>query len=335
MKARLRLPSRNVVFAFLMILSAALMVVPSRWTGGLKCARQLVAPFQDGMYVLTVGPLSPRSDTRARISAKEHHELLTKLKAAQNQIISLNLLLRELEAERPTIGLILQKLSDRSATRNGRVVPARVIAADSAAWRDTLLLDKGRRNGVSREQWVASRRLLDAGIKDGVRKGMVTLAREFLLGRIDELTPYSSRLVLLSDQDSREPVWVGRVEAETFRIAGPVELVRQGKPWAEPGQEVAFVLAGEGNGRMVISGVHEDYVNSDVIQVGDLVVSAGTSASLPIAMVVGHVVKIEDDTHRQHRRLVVRCPVDERRLRWVYIVDMVQETKMLDVAPTP
>lgn len=331
MKARLRLPSRNVVFALLMVLSAALMVLPSRWTGGLKCARQVVAPFQDGMYVLTVGP-SPGGDKPARISAKTYHELRTKLDAAQNQIISLNLLLRELEAERPTIGLILQKLSERSATRNGRIVPARVIAADPAAWRDTLLLDKGRSHGISDEQWVASRRLLDAGAKDGVRKGMVTLAREFLLGRIDELTPYSSRLVLLSDQDSREPVWIGRVEGESFRIVASHERLRDGKPWAEPGDEAAFLLVGDGQGKMIISGVHEDYVERDVIEVDDLVVSAGTSATLPIAMVVGHIVKIEDDPgHVQHRRLIVRCPVDEKRLRWVYIVDIPPRAKMLDV----
>jgi len=320
-KARLTWPSRNGVFAILMICSCILMVLPTRWTGGLKCVRQVLVPFQDGAYVLA-GGASLSDPDRAPITAEEYRELVDDLEAKRNEIVSLHQLIREMEAERPTVGLILRKLVDRTANREGKLVPARVIAYDPSAWRDTALLGGGRRRGVRNGAWVASRHRLDAGQKDGVQQGMVVLAREFLIGRVDEVTPYTSRLVLLSDLDAKAEVWIGRVEGERLCLLGSAEALRAGRHWAESGQEANFLLVGRGDGEMIVGGVHEDYVNRKAVAVGDLVISAGTSAELPVAMVIGHVEQIEDDpAQRQLRQLVVRCPLDTSRLRWVYVVD--------------
>lgn len=321
MKARLTWPSRNGVFAILMICSCILMVLPTRWTGGLKCVRQVLVPFQDGAYVLA-GGASLGGPDRAPITAEEYRELVDELEAQRNEIVSLHQLVHELEAERPTIALVLRKLVDRTANREGRLVPARVIAYDPSAWRDTALLGSGRRRAVRNGAWVASRHRLDAGQKDGVRQGMVVLAREFLIGRIDEVTPYTSRLVLLSDLEAKVEVWIGRIDGDRLRLLPSADAFRTGRRWAEIGQEANFLLVGRGNGKMIVGGVHEDYVNRKALAVGDLVMSAGTSAELPIAMVIGRVEQIEDDpAQRQLRQLVVRCPLDTSRLRWVYVVD--------------
>ncbi len=319
MRTRLRLPSRNGIFAILMACSAILMVLPTRWTGGLKCARQVLVPFQDGMYVLTAA--STAGEDLPPITDEEYRRLLRELEARRNQVASLNLLLRELEAERPTIAMTLRKLIDRAANRESALIPARVIADDSTAWRDTMLLGSGRRRGVREDDWVTSRRALDAGTKDGVRQGMIVLAQEYLIGRIEEVTPYTARLVLLSDLAAKVPVWIGRVDGKRFRVLGAAEALRDGKRWAEPGEEASFFLVGRGRGDMIVGGVHEDYVARKALAVGDLVVSAGTSAELPVAMVIGRVEEIEDDpAQRQLRQLNVRCPIDTARLRWVYVV---------------
>ncbi len=320
MKARLPLPSRGGLFALLMIASAVVMVLPTRWTGNLKCARQVLLPFQDGMTALADGP-GPSDSSRASVSEAEYHELLRQIEARNNQIVALNLMLRELEAERPAVQLILDKLVSRTASQEGRLIPARVIARDSAAWRDTLVLARGSAHGVREDAW-ASSRVLDAGGKDGVEQGMLVLAREYLLGRIREVTPYTARLVLLSDVESREPVWIGRVEDGRFRVLPSPEAIREGKQWAGSGKEASFLAAGQGSGKILVSGVHEDYVDRQVLAVDDLVVSAGTSAELPVTMVIGRVVKIQDDpAQRQLRQLVVRCPVRPGDLRWVYVID--------------
>lgn len=319
MKARLSVPSRNGIFVILMACSAILMLLPTRWTGGLKCVQQVLIPFQDGMYAITAGPTL--GEEPPAVSAEEYQQVVSELEAKRNEIVSLHLLIREIEAEHPAVTLILQRLVDRASTRESKLVPARVIAYDPSSWRDTALLGAGRSRGVDVKDWVASRRLLDAGEKDGVQQGMTVLAREYLIGYIDEVTPYSSRLVLLSDDTAQVQVWIGRVEREQFNILPSLEALRDGKRSAGPGGEAGFLLTGRGRDEMIISGVHEDYVHHKALAVGDLVVSAGSSAKLPVAMVIGKVEKIEDDpAQRQLRRLIVRCPVDTSRLRWVYVV---------------
>jgi cell shape-determining protein MreC len=324
-KARLRWPSGNGIFAILMVGSAVLMVLPSRWTNPVKTVRQILVPFQDGLYSLTASPgrSIPSRSTRSAIPAEKHDETLRELEAMRNEVISLQLQLREIEAEQPGIGTYLKKFIDRAAVREGRLIPARVVAFDPTGWRDAVLLGTGRQRGVRQDAWIASRRLLDAGTKDGVEQGMVVLAREYLIGRVEEVTPFSARVLLLSDVDFRAEVWIGRVEATRFNVLPPPEILRTGQRWAQTGQEAVFVLAGRGKGEMIVRDVHEDYVKHDVLRVGDLVVSPGTGPDLPVVMVIGQVEKIEDDpAQRQLRQLIVRCPVDTRALHWVYVVDV-------------
>ncbi|MBN1341846.1 MAG: rod shape-determining protein MreC [Phycisphaerae bacterium] len=321
MSARLRLPSRNSVFAFLMAVSVILILLPNRWTGGIKHLRQILVPFQDSVYRASSGSLHS-SESPAPVTVQEYESLLKQLEGKRNEIVSLHMMIREMDAERPEIRLILDKLLDRSATRQARIVPARVIAADPSTWRDTFLLNAGKRKGARSDAWIASRRLVDSGTEDGVELGMLVLAREYLLGRVEEVTPYTSRLYLLSDTDSKVRVWIGRVQGDRFGVLPSAEAVRAGQRWAEPGQENSFLLMGYGGGKMIVDGVHEDYVNAGAIAKGDLIVSAGTSATLPLVMVIGHIDAIQDDpAQRQLRRLIVQCPINTAHLRWVYIVD--------------
>jgi len=257
------------------------------------------------------------------IPPEHHQQVVRELEAMRNEVASLRLQLREIEAEQPIIGMYLKKFGDRSAIRGGRLIPARVIAYDPVAWRDAILLSSGRQRGVRPEAWVASRHFLDAGAKDGVQQGMVVLAREYLIGKIDEVTPFSSRVVLLSDVDSRAEVWIGRVEGTRFTVLPRLEVLRAGHTGARPGQEGLFSLAGRGKGEMLINGVHEDYVKQQILRVDDLVVSPGTGPDLPVTMVIGQITQIEDDpAQRQLRQLTVRCPIDTRALRWVYVLDV-------------
>ncbi len=325
MKARMPWPSRNGVFALLMACSVILMILPARWTNPLKTIRQIAVPFQDGLYTLTAG--SDRSPStqgnRSTVPIEQYEKLKRELEAMRNETISVQSMLHEIQAEKGTVEMYLKKFFDRSAVREGRLVPARVIAHDPASWRDAALLSAGRRKGVQLQAWVASRRFLDTGTSDGVDQGMVVLAREYLIGRIEEATPFSSRVVLLSDVDARAEAWIGRIEGTKFGVLPSPEDFRGGARWAEPGHEAVFFLTGRGKGEMVVRGVHEDYVKGQAIVAGDLVVSPGTGRDLPVAMVMGLIEAVEDDpAQRQLRQLVVRCPIDTSALRWVYVLDV-------------
>ncbi len=324
-KARLHWPNRNGLFAILMIISAVLMFVPSRYTGSVKTVRQILVPFQDGLHSLTSGSSKPATnkDTRATVPAEQYNKIVGDLEAARNELVSLQLQLREIESEQPTLGMYLRKFIDRSTIREGRLVPARVIAGEPTGLRDSFLLGGGRRRGIKIESWVASRRMIDAGTKDGVQTGMSVLAREYLIGKIEDVTPFSSRVALLSDVDAQAETWIGRVMATRFNVLSSPDAVRSGQVWAQPGQEAVFFLTGRGKGDMLVKGVHEDYIRLNALQVGDLVVSPGTGPDLPVAMLIGRVEKIEDDpSQRQLRQLIVRCPIDLRSLRWVYVLDV-------------
>jgi cell shape-determining protein MreC len=324
-KARLHLPSGNGIFAILMIGAAILMLLPSRWTAPLRTVRQVLVPFQDGLYSLTSGsprPPGSRND-RPTVPAEQYEKVVRELEAMRNEAVSLQLMLHEIEAEQGTVEMYLKKFFDRSAVRQGKLVPARVIACDPLSWRDAALLGTGRRSGVQMQAWVASRSFLDTGSKDGVEEGMVVMAREYLIGQIKEVTPFSSAVVLLSDVESRAEAWIGRIEGTTFRVVAVPEQLRGGARWAEPGHEKIFFLHGRGRGEMVVRGVIEDYIKLQAIAVGDLVVSPGSGHSLPVAMVIGRIEAIEDDpSQRQLRQLVVRCPIDTSALRWVYVLDV-------------
>ncbi len=77
----------------------------------------------------------------------------------------------------------LKKILEFRDTLGGKKIAARVIGRDPSPWRRTLILDKGTRQGIT--------------------KDMVVLVPEGLVGRILEAGPSTSRAILLTDVDSR------------------------------------------------------------------------------------------------------------------------------------
>lgn len=77
----------------------------------------------------------------------------------------------------------LRKLLEFRDTLEGKKIAARVIGWDPSPWRKTLILDKGKNQGI--------------------RKNMAVLVAEGLVGRIVEAGPSTSRAILLLDADSR------------------------------------------------------------------------------------------------------------------------------------
>ncbi|MCM8775466.1 MAG: rod shape-determining protein MreC, partial [Candidatus Omnitrophica bacterium] len=77
----------------------------------------------------------------------------------------------------------LKKILDLKQSIPAKTVAAKIIGRDLSPWRKTLILDKGQSHGI---------------VKD-----MMVLAPEGLVGRILEVGPLTSRVILLTDPDAR------------------------------------------------------------------------------------------------------------------------------------
>jgi len=111
--------------------------------------------------------------------------------------------------------------------------------------------------------------LLNAGARDGVRKGQAVLSGETLVGYIVDVGDRSSRLLLLTDINAHLPVMV-----ESSRTRA--------------------ILSGDNKDRPKLSYV----AGSPNIQVGDRVVTSSSGAAFPPGLPVGVVASVTDGTAR-------------------------------------
>ena len=111
--------------------------------------------------------------------------------------------------------------------------------------------------------------LLNAGTRDGVEKGQAVLGAEGLAGRIIEVGQRSSRLLLLTDLNSRIPIML-----ENSRYRG--------------------ILAGDNSDQPRI-----DYlpINAQVSP-GDRVITSGSGGLFPQGLPIGVIASVSDGTIR-------------------------------------
>ncbi len=128
--------------------------------------------------------------------------------------------------------------------------------------------------------------LVRAGSADGIRRGMAVINANGFIGRIVEIGRHASRVLLVTDLNSRLPV---RLEASGLRA----------------------LLTGTNGRRMQLT-----YVPPNVsVAVGALIVTSGHGGVLPPGIPVGRVDSVGRDT------ILVRPLVNWNRLTFVRIID--------------
>jgi rod shape-determining protein MreC len=106
--------------------------------------------------------------------------------------------------------------------------------------------------------------LVDAGSRDGVRRGQAAVTGEGLVGRVAEVGERSTRILLLTDLNSRIPVML------------------------EPSRERA-VMAGDNSDRPQLL-----YLRTDALpEPGDRVVTGGSGGVFPAGLPVGFVASVD------------------------------------------
>ncbi len=172
---------------------------------------------------------------------------------------------------------------------------ARLLEQENIAFRDLLgfvadpqpVFISARVIGDSGGAFVRSQ-LLNAGAADGVRNGQAVVNGDGLVGRVVSTGERSSRVLLLTDLNSRIPV-----AAETSRVRG--------------------ILAGDNTDRPRL-----DFLPVDAgLKPGDRIVTTGRGGMLPPGLPVGIVASVEDGV------ILVEPFIDWGKLEYVRVLDYV------------
>ena len=175
--------------------------------------------------------------------------------------------LRELEGENRR----LRELLESSTRLEDRVMVAGVLGVDGS---------------------ISSRLVLDKGTRHGIRRGQSVIDANGVLGQVDQVGPFSSTVVLITDSSH----------------ALPVALPRNG-------------LRSIAVGRGPAGDLHLNYVPKDAdIEVGDLLVSSGLGGRFPAGYPAATVVEVETGRGRRYAQVRLRPLADVKHAREVLMV---------------
>ncbi|MBL8880818.1 MAG: hypothetical protein JNG88_17025 [Phycisphaerales bacterium] len=265
MAFEIRLPTKTGLFAVLMAVSALLLLVgggPLNWLRGvLQPIAILQRPVSDVIRVVTPRRVEgvPEHPTREQYQAlfDENEQLRRQIAQQQSMIEGMHSRLTAVTG-----------LRDQLRDLRGQIVMAPVVALDASPRRESLLIGRGSNQiaGLRPGLWVAAAPELISDEKDSGRE---RLARQVIIGRVNEVHPFTCRVQLISDPGFRNvPVRTARVKDDgTWQLVGAESLI-----------------SGQGNGRMLM-----DRVPEDVFAAGARVVLLSPSSDLPAAMTLGRI----------------------------------------------
>lgn len=290
-------PSKPLVFAVLMVISAVVAILPARWTATFDAILQPLAWILSPVSTETrsarasVDEWGEPPPTRAEVAELRERAARLDLQLSQQQIA-----ISELEQMLAEVSGLRDQLLDLES----KIIVAPVVGGDASPARETLEIARGARDGILVGDWVA------AGAPPQVRGPAITgrdpLLQQWLVGRISQVNPYTSTVQLTTDPHF-----------------GP-ELVWASKPVSEGVWQVAdreCALIGLGNRQMRIDRAAEDYSAENWN-----VVLAPLAHPRPLALVVGRIVGSETLDTGLHYDLAVEPWADARRLAYVYVVSI-------------
>ncbi len=168
--------------------------------------------------------------------------------------------LEEARQENERLRALVQFAEERKLTKLG----ARVIGRPTSTWEGVIVIDRGS--------------------ADGVVRGMPVLAPQGLVGQIEEVSTNSSRVRLITDQESGVAAMVQSTRAVGV-VRGSIDRT-----------------------------LNMDFVDKvNVPKVGDVVITSGLGGVYPKGLVVGDIIDVDARRADLFPRIVVvsRVPVDQ------------------------
>ena len=150
-------------------------------------------------------------------------------------------------------------------------IPAQVIGRDPSNWSNSVIIDKG--------------------VNGGVHQNRAVLSTRGLVGRVIEVGKYSSRILLITDPNSKVGVMIQRNRQGGILIGSP-----------------------DGHCKMIYIALDSD------VAPGDKVITAGFGTIFPKDILVGEVLKVEKEPGRLYKSAVVKTAADLSRLEEVLCI---------------
>jgi len=165
----------------------------------------------------------------------------------------------------------LRELLDFTEAKRHKFVPAMMIAKDLSGLKDTIIIDKGKSRNV--------------------RKGMVVISGNGLVGRVREVGWSIARVLLVTDRDSVVSAIVQRTRDE-----------------------------GAVTGNMP-SGLIMKYLDLGCeVKEGDKIITSGFSGIFKKGILIGEVISVDKDASGLYLNATVRPEVDMRQLQEVLVI---------------
>lgn len=283
-----------------MAAAALLALLPGRWT---RCADGLGQPVSPLTWILSSGTRHARETLKSvgqPTPTREGFEQLRRQnRRLAQQVGQQQLLIGEMERQVAELSGLRDQLADSRA----RIIFASVVGGDTSPQRETITISKGRRHGVEQGDWVAAG--APPAERDPAATGRDLLLRQWLIGRVDEVQPYLSRVQLTTDPHfGPQRVWTARALADgTWQLA-----------------DQQCGLTGSGSGIMRIDRASKDYRAADYT-----IVLLPLAYPQPMAMAIGRVVGSQTLETGLHYELEVEPWDDPYTLSYVYVISLSQQ----------
>ncbi len=247
----------------LIIAAAALMLVGKMEPAAIERVRAQVTDAVAPILNVLSKPVDAVNDAvgegKSLLDLREEN---ARLRAERDRLLQWQAIARKLDSENTALRELLNFIPDS----NAETISARVIGDAGGAFARTMILN--------------------AGSREGVRKGQAVITGAGLVGRVQEVGLHSSRLLLLSDLNSRIPVVI-----ENSRVRGVVSGVN--------GETLRLV-----------------HLPPDVIaEPGERIVTSGHGGALPPGLPIGVIAAVSE------AGIEVEPFVDPSRLEFVRVLD--------------
>ena len=265
MRTRRRMPWWTALLVVL--IAAVLIFVPGGAQQVEAVGTRLLAPLKFGVSG-AVGQVEGVVSVAQRVGdlANQNDQYREEIDRLQADIVRL----RELEVENRDLRNLLG-LKQRSGA--GELLPVRVIARDPSPYVQSITIDRGE--------------------EDGLRDGMPVITWRGVVGRVNRVSPTSSKVLLVTDTSSSIS---GRIQSSEARVAG--------------------ILRGRPEGGLVMQHIPQE----ESVQTGDTVITSDLGGIMPEGLVVGQVVQIRRKDVDVFQEALIEPAADMKQLERLYVM---------------
>lgn len=286
----------------LLLVATLGLLLPGALTGKLINLVQVIVPFQDW----TTRSANASADTVFGESDVPTTDDALRLKR-ENAALRHRLTTLSAEHEQLATDFAAAAGIRRQGLTSGRLIPARVVAADAVPWRESRLVSAGALSGVRPKAAVTTDHFaVAADDPAAVRDGHAVLAGEVLVGFVEQVGTHTARVRLLTDRQTKLKVLIARLKDDRYH---PLDA--------------EFWLVGIGNSSLEVRDVNHRFIRADAIKAGDVVLTVPGDPALPAALTVGVITAIQPDMDNPLLyRLTVEPAAKPHDLRSVFVVDL-------------